>query len=75
MVAILDDNIKAVQDALVAKGMWDSTLMVFSSGECSRIRMPRAALVASYEGGGVTRLVLGHAFVHIHVRGTWRNER
>lgn len=31
MVAILDDNIKAVTDELKAKGMWENTLMIFSS--------------------------------------------
>jgi len=31
MVAVLDDNIKNVTDALKAKGMWDNTLMIFSS--------------------------------------------
>ena len=31
MVSVLDDNVKAVTDALKAKGMWDNLLIVFSS--------------------------------------------
>ena len=36
MVAVLDDNVKAITDALKSKGMWNNTLMIFSSDNGGR---------------------------------------
>lgn len=43
MVNVLDDNVKAVKDALEAKGMWDNTLMVFSSDNGGPVDTPENA--------------------------------
>jgi len=79
MVAVLDDNIKNVTDALKAKGMWDNTLMIFSSDNGGPIDVEenaannyplRGGKYSEFEGGVRAAAFVGGGFVPEPARGT-----
>ena len=47
MVSVLDDNVRNITDALKAKGMFDDTLIVFSSEYVARAVAPCSSILSS----------------------------
>ena len=79
MVSVLDDNLANVTAALKAKGMWDNTLMIFSSDnggpvdtqENAANNFPlRGGKYSEWEGGVRAAAFAGGGFIPEAARGT-----